>query len=151
MFCFTDAEKRKKLIPFYVPAFPINSHHPVSIAIVRYSKIEEIYGWKVFDEVMRQVSQALENITGHYLRDSDIVAELMISGNSFVIVLSPPRNAVHMLPADRDLLARRVEARVREQLAETMDPVIYRKFGCYTGSTTVKADPKMRIERLVHA
>src|SRR5512133_3368410 len=35
--------------------------------VVRYSKIEEIYGWKVFDEVMRQVSQALENITGAYL------------------------------------------------------------------------------------
>ena len=64
--------------------------------VVRYSKIEEIYGWKVFDEVMRQVSQALENITGQYLRDSDIIAELMISGNSFVIVLSPPRNTLHV-------------------------------------------------------
>jgi len=119
--------------------------------IVRYSKIEEIYGWKVFDDVMRDVAGALEALPGTYVRDSDICAELMISGNAFVIVLSPPRNAVHMLPADRDLLARRVEARVREQLAETMDPAIYRKFGCYTGSTTVKADPKMRIERLVHA
>src|SRR5450759_1485487 len=99
--------------------------------IVRYSKIEEIYGWKIFDTVMRDVAAVLERITGTYLRDSDICAELMISGNAFVVVLSPPRNAVNLLAADRRLLAERIEARVREQIAETMDPAIYRKFGCY--------------------
>jgi EAL domain-containing protein (putative c-di-GMP-specific phosphodiesterase class I)/GGDEF domain-containing protein len=118
--------------------------------VVRYSKIEEIYGWKVFDEVMRQVSQALENITGHYLRDSDIVAELMISGNSFVIVLSPPRNAMHTEREDLDVLSRRVEERVREGLAATMPPALYRKFGCYVGATTIRADANKRLERLVH-
>jgi len=50
--------------------------------VVKYSKIEEIYGWKVFDDVMKQVATALENITGAELRDSDMVAELMISGNA---------------------------------------------------------------------
>ena len=118
--------------------------------VVRYSKIEEIYGWKVFDEVMRQVAQSLENITGHYLRDSDIVAELMISGNSFVIVLSPPRNAIHMEDRDLDELTRRVEARIRESLAATMPPALFQKFGCYVGAHTIMADPNMRLERLVH-
>ncbi len=118
--------------------------------VVRYSKIEEIYGWKVFDEVMRQVSQSLENITGHYLRDSDIVAELMISGNAFVIVLSPPRNTTHVEHADLEALSRRVEERVRESLAATMPPALFRKFGCYVGAHTILADPNMRLERLVH-
>jgi EAL domain-containing protein (putative c-di-GMP-specific phosphodiesterase class I)/GGDEF domain-containing protein len=118
--------------------------------IVRYSKIEEIYGWKVFDDVMLQVARALENITGAYLRDSDIVAELMISGNSFVIVLSPPRNTIHIEPGDLDKLAQRVEDRVREDLETAMAPALYRKFGCYVGSTTIHADPNIRLERLVH-
>jgi GGDEF domain-containing protein len=90
--------------------------------IVKYSKIEEIYGWKVFDDVMRQVSQALENITGSYLRDSDIIAELMVSGNSFVIVLSPPRNTMHIEQDALSALAYRVEQRVREDLEKSMEP-----------------------------
>lgn len=118
--------------------------------IVRYSKIEEIYGWKVFDDVMCQVARALENITGSYLRDSDMIAELMISGNSFVIVLSPPRNSLTMEPSNLDTLTRRVEERVREDLEATVSPALFRKFGCYAGSTTVKADANVRLERLVH-
>lgn len=118
--------------------------------VVRYSKIEEIYGWKVFDEVMRQVSQALKNITGQYLRDSDIIAELMISGNSFVIVLSPPRNTLHVEADGLTDLTRRVEGNVREDLEKTIPAALFRKFGCYVGSATIKADPNMRLERLVH-
>jgi EAL domain-containing protein (putative c-di-GMP-specific phosphodiesterase class I)/GGDEF domain-containing protein len=118
--------------------------------VVRYSKIEEIYGWKVFDEVMREVSRALESITGHYLRDSDILAELMVSGNSFVIVLSPPRNTLRIEHEALKTLAKRVEERVREDLARSMSPTLFRKFGCYVGSSTIKSDSKMRLERLVH-
>jgi EAL domain-containing protein (putative c-di-GMP-specific phosphodiesterase class I)/GGDEF domain-containing protein len=118
--------------------------------IVRYSKIEEIYGWKVFDAVMRDAAVALETITGTYMRDADIVAELMISGNSFVIVLSPPRNSLKLNEDDRNALSARLEERVRETLQETMDPALYAKFGCYTGSSTIVADPGIRLERLVH-
>jgi EAL domain-containing protein (putative c-di-GMP-specific phosphodiesterase class I)/GGDEF domain-containing protein len=118
--------------------------------VVRYSKIEEIYGWKVFDEVMREVSKALESITGQYLRDSDIIAELMVSGNSFVIVLSPPRNTLRIEEDALGALARRVEERVREDLESSMPAALFRKFGCYVGSSTIKAEPKMRLERLVH-
>jgi EAL domain-containing protein (putative c-di-GMP-specific phosphodiesterase class I) len=118
--------------------------------VVRYSKIEEIYGWKIFDDVMREIAQALVGITGNSLRDSDIVAELMISGNAFVIVLSPPRNTMHIEPEQLAKLGERVEAKVRESLSETMDPAIYRKFGCYVGWSTVTPDPDIRIERLVY-
>lgn len=118
--------------------------------VVRYSKIEEIYGWKVFDQVMRDVALALERITGSELRDSDIVAELMISGNAFVVLLSPPRTTKHMERDALVALARRVEERVRRELKATLDPALYVKFGCYVGAATVKHDPKLRMERLVH-
>lgn len=119
--------------------------------VVRYSKIEEIYGWKVFDGVMRDIASALVAITGTYMRDSDIVAELMVAGNAFVIVLSPPRNTLRAEPKALRTLADRVETRVREYLAESIDPAIYRKFGCYTGAATITAREDMRVERLVYA
>jgi len=118
--------------------------------IVKYSRIEDIYGWEIFDEVMRQVAASLERITGAELRDSDMVAELMISGNAFVVLLSPPRTTDKMQREALERLAERVEALVRADLAETLDPAIYPKFGCYVGAATTYHDSKMRLERLVH-
>lgn len=122
----------------------------LAVNVVRYSKIEEIYGWKVFDDVMREVAHALEAIAGSVLRDSDIIAELMISGNSFVVVLSPPRNSVRIDTDARQLIVQKVEQSIREYLAGAMDPAVYKKFGCYVGASTVCFDKDVRLERLVH-
>lgn len=118
--------------------------------VVKYSKIEEIYGWEIFDGVMREVAASLERITGLELRDSDMVAELMISGNAFVVLLSPPRTTEKMESAGLHRLAQRLEERIRRDLAESLDPAIYPKFGCYIGAATATRDPKIRLERLVH-
>lgn len=120
------------------------------ITLVRYSHIEEIFGWRAFDDVMRKTGEALEEITGADLRDSDILAELMISGDSFVIVLSPPRNAAEMDPDALETLTRRVEQRVREELEMKVEPGLFSKFGCYAGSATIKRDEHNRLERLLH-
>ncbi|MDZ4655739.1 MAG: GGDEF domain-containing phosphodiesterase [Coriobacteriia bacterium] len=118
--------------------------------IVKYSKIEEIYGWKVFDDVMRQAAAALEQITGSELRDSDIVAELMVSGNAFVVLLSPPRTSDRMVHEHLVSLARRVEGRICEALSVSLEPAMFRKFGCYVGAATVRHEAGMRLERIVH-
>ncbi len=118
--------------------------------VVRYSRIEEIYGWKVFDDVMRMASEVLESITGSDLRDSDILAELMVSGNAFVIVLSPPRNSERMDPEALGALTRRIEERVREDLGHRIEGALFRKFGCYAGSAIVRAEDNIRLERLIH-
>ncbi len=120
------------------------------VNIVRYSRIEEIYGWQVFDNVMREAAEVLDEIAGEDLRDSDVIAELMNSGNAFVIVLSPPRTTACIDPAARNDLARRVEASVRRKLEERIEPALYKKFGCYVGVATVCFDADVRLERLVY-
>ena len=118
--------------------------------IVKYSKIEEIFGSEVFDSVMREVAAALERITGSEMRDSDMVAELMIAGNAFVVLLAPPRTTDTMDPDALDRLAHRVETRVQEDLATTLDSAVFSKFGCYVGAAIAHRDPAVRLERLVH-
>ncbi len=121
------------------------------VNVVRYSKIEEIYGWKVFDDVMRHVAHALQSITGTVVRDADIIAEVMISGNAFVVVLSPPRASLRMEADARQLVVARVEESIKEILEVAVEPDIYRKFGCYVGAATITHDSNTRLERLVHA
>lgn len=120
------------------------------VNVVRYSRIEEIYGWKVFDEVMREVAGVLDEIAGEHLRDSDVIAELMNAGNAFVIVLSPPRATSCIDPSARLALARRVEKAIAEKLGTRIESALYRKFGCYVGASTVCRDEQMRLERLVY-
>jgi EAL domain-containing protein (putative c-di-GMP-specific phosphodiesterase class I) len=120
------------------------------VNVVRYSRIEEIYGWQVFDDVMREVATALDRIAGRTLRDSDVIAELMISGNSFVIVLSPPRTTACIDPDARIQVAQRVEASIHEELSASLDPALYAKFGCFVGAATVCRDEEVRLERLVY-
>lgn len=122
----------------------------LALNVVKYSRIEEIYGWRIFDEVMRKIAHALESITGTVLRDSDIVAELMVAGNAFVVVLSPPRNSLRMDPEARQMIAEKVEVTVREILAAEVDPSVYRQFGCYVGGSTINDESSIRLERLVY-
>lgn len=120
------------------------------VNVVRYSRIEEIYGWKVFDDVMRHVADSIDEIAGETLRDSDVIAELMNSGNTFVIVLSPPRTTVCIDPSARLELVRRVEDAVRVKVAERVEPSLFAKFGCFVGAATVCRDDEVRLERLVY-
>ncbi len=120
------------------------------INVVRYSRIEEIYGWRIFDDVMRQTAETLDEIAGEHLRDADVIAELMNSGNAFVIVLSPPRTTACIDPSSRIALAQRVEAALREKLSARIEPSLFRKFGCYVGSSTICRDESMRLERLIY-
>ncbi|MBU3981246.1 MAG: GGDEF domain-containing protein, partial [Proteobacteria bacterium] len=61
------------------------------VDVVKYSRIEEIYGFKIFDKVMAMVADILNSLVGGALRGADIISQLMISGNTFAILLSPPR------------------------------------------------------------
>lgn len=120
------------------------------VNVVRFSHIEEIFGWQAFDNLMCVIAEVLEEIAGEALRDSDVIAELMNSGNAFVVVLSPPRTKPRIVPADRIALAARVETTLRERLVERIDSAIADKFGCYVGSATVSGDEGTRVERLVY-
>lgn len=120
------------------------------VNVVRYSRIEEIYGWRKFDEVMREIADVLDEIAGENLRDADVIAELMNSGNAFVIVLSPPRTTACIDPANRIAVARRIESELRERLGERIESAVYHKFGCYVGAATACQDDAMRMERLVY-
>lgn len=118
--------------------------------VVKYSKIEEIFGSEIFDGVMREVAAALERITGSEMRDCDMVAELMVAGNAFVVLLAPPRTTETMDLDALDRLAVRVETLVREDLEASLDGAVFSKFGCYVGAATARRNPGVRLERLVH-
>ena len=112
-------------------------------------KLEEIFGWDTFDDVIKTVAHALLDIKQECLRESDFVAELSVSGSSFVLVLSPPR---HKPVADYEDLGRirdRISTSLERKLRERLAPRVASQFGCFIGCAVVRCDASVGIERLI--
>ena len=92
----------------------------------------------------------LQAVTGYAIRGDDAVAELMISGNSFVIVLSPPREPRRSSTRRLMRLSSAWRQRSARELEETIPQELFRKFGCYVGWALVEYRENVRLERLVH-
>src|SRR5437773_698880 len=122
----------------------------LAVSIARFSKLEEIYGWESFDEIVRGVAACLKATKDQALRKEDALAELTVNGNIFVLILAPPR--AHRRITDRDLesLQRRVSKRLETYLGDTMNPELLRRFGYFIGAAVMKPDAAVRVERLVY-
>jgi EAL domain-containing protein (putative c-di-GMP-specific phosphodiesterase class I) len=79
-------------------------------------KLERVLGWDAFDTAVRQVGELLADVKRDHLRDADVLAELSLSGSTFVLILSPPR---HGRPPDYGALSR-LRLRVRDRLTGLM-------------------------------
>lgn len=120
------------------------------VDVVKYVKIEEIYGWQEFDGVMRAVAEFLSELTSQNSRGHGIVLELMICGNAFVILLFPSQSSNAISNEDLIEEARRVQHYLRDRLKSKLSPLILGKFGCYAGGTILKYEDGIRLEELVY-
>lgn len=120
------------------------------VDVVKYSKIEEIYGFKAFDKVMKMVADILESLVGGSLRGADIVSQLMISGNTFAILLSPPRKQSELRKEDLLRIKKRIDSKITDAIRDSLDYALFKKFGCYVGSAILNYDKEIRLERQIY-
>ncbi len=120
------------------------------IDVVKYSKIEEIYGYKTFDKVMKMVADILESLLGGSLREADLVSQLMISGNTFAILLSPPRKKAELEKVDLLRIKQRITSKITSAIRDSLDYALFQKFGCYVGNAILNYDKNVRLERQLY-
>jgi len=131
----------------------LESHNQVGllcIDVVKYSKIEEIYGYKTFDKVMKMVADILESLLGGSLREADLVSQLMISGNTFAILLSPPRKKAELEKGDLLRIKQRITSKITNAIRDSLDYALFQKFGCYVGNAILNYDKNVRLERQLY-
>ena len=122
----------------------------LAVSIAQFSKLEEIYGWESFDEIVRGVAACLKATKDAALRKEDALAELTVNGNIFVLILAPPRRRRTIASADLLALKRRVSKRLETYLSDTMNPELLRRFGYFIGAAVMKKDSSVRVERLLY-
>ena len=63
----------------------------LTVNIAQFTRLEDIYGWQAFDEIVRGVAACLKTIKDDSLRQEDALAELTLNGNVFILMMSPSR------------------------------------------------------------
>ena len=119
--------------------------------IVKYCKIEEIYGWKVFDDVMRRRGRLARAHhrrraarLGHRRRAHDL--RQRVRGRCSRRPAPPSTWTTRRSsgsPSAWSCSCARISPRCSTR-------PLFPKFGCYVGAATAYRDPNTRLERLVH-
>ena len=117
---------------------------------VRYSKIEEIYGWEKLDAVLETTALAVRE----FLHDSALnTSRVMVSfanDDDFVFFHVP----AHGVPAASDAqiteLVGRLQVFVASKIEEAHGEDIAALFDIYVGRSHVYYNPKIRFERLIY-
>ncbi len=112
-------------------------------------RLETIYGWQAYDQILRQAAGALNSFRAAVLGERDEIAISGIRGDEFLVFVGAR--------APDHLDERRLE-RLREKLAESLLAAmsidaageVPRALALASGAAMIAADPTVRLERSIY-
>ncbi len=123
----------------------------LSISVLQNERGEQTLGWQGYESLVRSVASFLIEIKKVALRRDDYISEVMISGNAFVILLSPPRGEQGIAYPDIDRVRCRVALQMERFVRDRLPAEVKETFGLYVGCTVLTQAPAVRFERLVYS
>ncbi|HYJ80188.1 MAG TPA: EAL domain-containing response regulator [Longimicrobiaceae bacterium] len=119
------------------------------IEFIRYSKLEEIYGWEKLDEVLTTTASAVRDFYARYDGGDNVMMVSHTGDDDFIFFTDFPDPVEH---AERRIneLARDLAAHVRARLEEEHGEDIAGLFEIYVGSAVIFRNPKLRPERIIY-
>jgi EAL domain-containing protein (putative c-di-GMP-specific phosphodiesterase class I) len=123
----------------------------LSISVLLNERAQQTLGWQGYEALVRDVATFLLEVKKVALRRDDYLSEVMISGNAFVILLSPPRGEQRIAYPDIDKVRRRIAVRLNRFVRDRLPQDVIERFGFYIGCAVLAQDPAVRFERLVYS
>lgn len=114
------------------------------------ARVESIYGWQVYDEMLRKLAVTLEGLRGDVLPGSAILALDGVAGERFVVFLPGDSAGNEVNEATLEETARALEARLTEAFREEGFRSLARPPRFEIGHALLADDPFHRFERLVY-
>ena len=117
---------------------------------VRYSKIEEIYGWEKLDAVLETTSAAVrEFLDSSTLRTSRVLLSFT-NDDDFIFFHVPPEGTDFASEAEIGGMVAELQRHVQSRIEATHGEDIAALFDIYVGRAHVYYNPKVRLERLIY-
>lgn len=122
----------------------------IYLSFMRYTKLEEIYGWEKLDSVLETTASSVQ----HVLRESNIpTTQLMVSytnDDEFVVFHVPEPGEDAASDTDVTRLAAALQKEVGERIEQAHGEDIAALFDVYVGRSHVHYNPKVRLQRLIY-
>ena len=117
---------------------------------VRYSKIEEIYGWEKLDAVLETTAQAVrEFVDASVLRSSHVMVSFT-NDDDFVFFHVPAPGVAAVTDAEITDLVAKLQEHVGGRIETMHGEEIASLFEIYVGRAHVYYSPKIRLQRLIY-
>ena len=123
----------------------------LSISVLQNEKVEQTLGRQGYESLVRDIASFLVQVKQETLRREDQLAEVMISGNAFVVLLAPPRGSDQISYPNIDKVRRRVSQSLGRFVRDRLNPSVQERFGIYVGCAVLSNDQALRFERRVYA
>ena len=117
---------------------------------VRYSKIEEIYGWEKLDAVLETTAAGVkEFLDGHSMQASRVMVSYT-NDDDFIFFHVPPAGEARASEQQITTLVGRLQEHVAQRIEVAHGEDIAALFEIYVGLARVYYNPKLRLERLIY-
>ncbi|HEX6924957.1 MAG TPA: EAL domain-containing protein [Longimicrobiaceae bacterium] len=120
------------------------------IEFVRYSKLEEIYGWQKLDEVLQTTANAVRTFYDRQRGDEESLIMVSHTGDDDFIFFTELRDGPEVSEARINEIAEELERHIQQELEAVHGEDISGLFGIYIGATTIFRNPKIRTERMIY-
>ena len=114
----------------------------------RQKNFEATYGWQKYDEVLRHVSEILEESRNELLHEKDLIAISHIRGDEFILFLNPPIDRPWN-DSSLEVVSEKMRNSIKRKLERFSTQRWHSNVKVHTGYATVLRDPTIRIERSI--
>ncbi|HET7232413.1 MAG TPA: EAL domain-containing protein [Longimicrobium sp.] len=120
------------------------------IEFVRYSKLEEIYGWEKLDAVLQTTAAAVRDFYDTRTGGEENMLMVSHTGDDDFIFFTDLPDAMEQADRRINEIAQELEGHVRGRIETEHGEDIAGLFEIYVGSTTLFRNPKIRPERIIY-
>ncbi len=117
---------------------------------VRYSKIEEIYGWEKLDAVLETTAAAVREFLDETSMSSSRVMVSFTNDDDFIFFHVPAQGVAAATENDITDLVSRLQTHVGARIETQHGEEVAALFDIYVGRAHVYYNPKIRLERLIY-
>jgi EAL domain-containing protein (putative c-di-GMP-specific phosphodiesterase class I)/GGDEF domain-containing protein len=120
------------------------------IEFVRYSKLEEIYGWQKLDEVLQTTANAVREFYDQQRAEQESLLMVSHTGDDDFIFFTDLREPTDRAEERINELTHELEQHVRGRIEGEHGEDIAGLFEIYVGATTLFRNPKIRTARMIY-
>lgn len=129
----------------------IEDHENLGLLMIDLGKqrnFETTYGWQVYDSIIKQFAQILEETKAEILQDEDIIALSQVRGDEFILVLTPPAGELWS-ETSLEYMNEALRNTIRNKMERFRSQRWHSNLSFHCGYSLINRDPAIRVERSI--